>query len=137
MYLKPSKSYSGAPWKIFAEYNPSALVLFTTTLVTLNLGQGVPYTNLTTALIPQFTFYTPVQAVVHIEYHPILTFQRAISILQSFTRCVQLRSLIPLMIFSFGPACTQMVLLAIDVAMLDMHQHGMAEVVGKKVCITS
>ena len=73
-----------------AAYNPSVLLLLTTTLIALDFDQEVLYTNYTTALVPQFTFYVPIQAVGQVEHYPILTFQRGGNPQQSCVGCVQL-----------------------------------------------
>ena len=57
---------------MLAIYNLSALEVFLTTLVAIDLGQEVTYTNHTTIFVPQFIFNVPVQAVGYIKHHPCL-----------------------------------------------------------------
>ena len=71
-YILPIDQLKLVPRQKVAMYNLSALVLFITTLITLDFDQEVPYTNYTTAFMPQFIFYIPVQAVGYIEHHIVL-----------------------------------------------------------------
>ena len=58
-----------APWQMLAVYKPSALVFFTTTLITLDFYQEVPYANHITTIMPHPIFHVPLQVVGHVEYH--------------------------------------------------------------------
>ena len=87
---------------MLAAYKSSALVLLATTLITLDVHHEVPYNSLIIALMPQFTFHVPVQAVGDIEYHFVLSFQRGINLLQSCVRCVELQSFILFKTLSLG-----------------------------------
>ena len=52
VYILPTGQAKSALWHILAAYNPTTLVLFTTTLIKLDFSQEVPYTNHTTEPAP-------------------------------------------------------------------------------------